>query len=137
SAAGHDVDDMRLQLAESARTAFYDYYLAERALEVNGENLDLLKKFEATAEDRYSKTLVPQQDVYQARVEIGRERDRRFALEEAWQIAVARINTLMHLPPDAPLPRPPRELQPTDPLPEPAVLRAAAVARRPDLQALV
>jgi outer membrane protein TolC len=139
SAAGHDVDDMRLQLVESARSAFYDYYLAERALEVNAENLDLLKKFEGSAEDRFSKTLAPQQDVFQARVEIGRERDRRLALEEARHIAVARINTLMHLPPESPLPRtppPPPEMKFTVTLPEPAALRTAALANRPDLQAL-
>ncbi len=127
---------MRLQLVEGARTAFYDYYLAERALEVNAENLDLLKKFEATAEDRYTKLLVPQQDVYQARVEIGREQDRRLALEEVRQIAVARLNRLLHLAPDSPLPRPPREVKPSEPLPEPVSLRATALNRRPDLQAL-
>jgi outer membrane protein TolC len=136
SAAGSDIDDMRLQLAESARTAFFDYYLAIRALEVNAENLTLLKKFEATAEDRYTNRLVPQQDVFQARVEIGREQDRRLGLEEARQIAVARITTLMHLPPDSPVPPPPKELRPSEPLPEPKDLRTAALSRRPDLQAL-
>jgi outer membrane protein TolC len=136
SAAGHDVDDLRLQLVESARTAFYDYYLAARALEVNAENLDLLKKFEASAEDRYTKGLVPQQDILQARVEIGREQDRRLALEEARQIAVARINTLMHLPPESPLPPPPEDAPPPEALSGPEALRAAALARRPDLQAL-
>jgi outer membrane protein TolC len=136
SAASHDVDDMRLQLVESARTAFYDYYLAARALEVNAENLDLLKKFEATASDRYEKGLALQQDVFQARVEIGREQDRRLALEEARQIVVARINTLLHLPPDSSLPPPPKEIVPSGSLPAPETLRAAALARRPDLLAL-
>src|SRR5207248_409297 len=73
SAAGHDVGDMRLQLAEGARTAFYDYYLAERGLEVNDESLDLLRKFKQNAETRYKTGLVPQQDILQADVEIGRE----------------------------------------------------------------
>jgi outer membrane protein TolC len=136
SAASHDVDDMRLQLIESARSALYDYYLAARALEVNAENLDLLKKFEATAQDRYEKGLLLQQDVLQVRVEIGREQDRRLALEETRQIAVARMNTLMHLPPDSPLPPPPKEVRPSESLPSPESLRAAAVARRPDLLAL-
>jgi outer membrane protein TolC len=135
-AAGHDVDDMRLQLVESARIAFYDYYLAARALEVNADNLELLRKFEASAEDLYANRKVPQQDVFQARVEIGREQDRRLALEEARQIAVARINTLMHLPPDGRLPPPPKAIRPAESLPDPQELRSAAVARRPDLRAL-
>src|SRR5207253_1787973 len=35
SAAGHDLDDMRLQLIESTKNAFADYFLAVRALTVN------------------------------------------------------------------------------------------------------
>jgi hypothetical protein len=41
-AAGNDVDDMRLQLIESAKAAFYEYYLVERGLDVNAEGLGLL-----------------------------------------------------------------------------------------------
>jgi outer membrane protein TolC len=136
SAAGHDVEDMRLQLVESARDAFYEYYLADRALEVNGRTLDLLERYRKNAATRYEKGLVPLQDVEQARVEIGREQDRQLTMEETRRIAVARINTLMHLPPDSPLPPPPRRLSPGDGLPDAGELRAAALARRPDLQAL-
>jgi outer membrane protein TolC len=136
SAASHDAEDMRLQLVENARDAFYDYYLAERALDVNGENLRLLEQYRDDLARRYERNLTPLEDVAQARVEVGREQDRRLGLVEARQIAVARINTLMHLPPDSPLPPPPRRLAPTDGLPEAADLRALAVARRPDLKAL-
>jgi outer membrane protein TolC len=136
SAADHDVDDVRLQLIESARTAFYDYYLAARALEVNAENLDLLKKFEKSAEDRYTNGLAPQQDLLQARVEIGRERNRRLVIEETRRIAAARINTLIHLPPDSPLPPPPKDAPAPDVTSGPEALRAAAAAQRPDLRAL-
>jgi outer membrane protein TolC len=136
SAAGRDVDDMRLQLVESARTAFYDYYLVERALEVNSESLQLLRDFRRNAQTRYQTGLVPEQDVLQADVEIGREQDRRLELEQMWQVALARINTLLHLPPDSPLPPPPKQLDVTEELPDVQALRAAAVARRPDLQAL-
>jgi outer membrane protein TolC len=136
SAAGHDVDDMRLQLVESARDAFYDYYLAERALEVNGENLRLLEQYRADLARRYERNLAPLEDVAQARVEVGREQDRRLGLVATRQIAIARINTLLHLPPDSSLPAPPRQLTPSDGLPELAELRALAVARRPDLKAL-
>jgi outer membrane protein TolC len=136
SAAGRDVDDMRLQLVESAQTAFYDYYLVDRALEVNDESLRLLREFRQNAQTRYQTGLVPEQDVVQADVEIGREQDRRLELEQMRQIAVARINTLMHLAPDRPLPPPPKQLRLTDELPDAQVLRATALARRPDLQAL-
>ena len=97
-AAGRDVDDTKLRLVESARTAFYDYYLVGRALEVNAESLKLLKEFRDNAETRYANGLVPQQDILQADVETGRERERQLTLERTRVVAVARINTLMHLP---------------------------------------
>jgi outer membrane protein TolC len=136
SAAGRDVDDMRLQLAENARAAFADYYLAVRALEVNAEALELLTKFRDEAKERYKNVKeANKQDEYQADVEIGRQNARQVTLERMRETAVARINTLMHLPPDAPLP-PPAEPPAGEPTPDAAALRAAALARRPDLQAL-
>jgi outer membrane protein TolC len=135
-AAGSEVEDTRLRLVESARTAFYDYYLVGRALEVNAANLRLLERFRNNAQTRYENDLVPLQDVLQAKVEIGRERQRRLTLERMREVAIARINTLLNLPPDEPLPPPPRAIQVRDGLPAAEVLRAAALARRPDLQAL-
>jgi outer membrane protein TolC len=136
SAARHDVGGMRLQLTEAARTAFYDYYLTERGLEVNAEGLDLLKKFKQNAETRYKTGLVAQQDVLQADVEIGREQERRLGLEQMRRVAIARINTLIHLPPDAPLPPPPGRVSLPAPVPAAPDLRALALSRRPDLLAL-
>lgn len=136
SAVGHDVDDLRLQLAESARAAFFDYYLAERGLEVNGESLRLLQEFRKNAEARFKTGLVPQQDILQVEVEIGRESERRLQVEQMRKVAIARINTLMHLPPDAPLAPAPRQVSLPGSVPEASALRAVAWARRPDLLAL-
>lgn len=135
-AAGNDVDDVRLQLIESAKTAFYDYYLVYRALEVNAENLRLLREFRQNAASRYKTGLVPQQDILQADVEIGRQEKRNFTLERVRQVAVGRINTLLNLPPESPLPPPPRKVAVEDGLPDATALRESALARRPDLRAL-
>jgi outer membrane protein TolC len=136
SAAGSEVEDTRLQLIEAARSAFADYYLAGRALQVNEENLQLLKKFRRSARSRYENNLAPEQDYLQAQVEIGREQQRRLTQERAKEVAVARINTLLNRSPDAPLPPPPKDIQVEGELPEAALLRAAALERRPDLRAL-
>jgi outer membrane protein TolC len=100
-AAGSDVEDTRLQLVESTRMAFYDYFLVERALEVNRQNLDLLREFRSNAESRYKTGQVTQQDVLQADVEIGRQRERLLTLERIRPVAVARLNTLMHSQPNS------------------------------------
>jgi outer membrane protein TolC len=138
AAAHHDALDLRLQLIESARSAFSDYYLATRARAVNEESLRLLEKVKRNAEIRWGTGTkgAAQQDIFQAEVEIGREQQRRLALERMEQVAVARLNALMHLPPDSPLPPPPRRLTVAAELPEAQQLRALALARRPDLRAL-
>jgi outer membrane protein, heavy metal efflux system len=135
-AAGNDVEDMRLQLIESARLAFCDYYLADRALAVNREALRLLEQLREKAKDRYQRVKeANQQDIDQAEVEVGRQRERLLSLERSRTVAVARVNTLMHLPPDAPLP-PPGKLRPPDALPDASALRQLALTQRPDLKAL-
>ena len=139
-AAGNDVGDMRLQLVESAKSAFYDYYLVGRALAVNEETLERLAQFRKDAEALYrtppKDRKVSFQEVTQADVEIGRQQQRRLTLERMRTVAIARINTLMHLPPASPLPPPPEKLPVPGELPEAEALRLAALARRPDLRAL-
>jgi cobalt-zinc-cadmium efflux system outer membrane protein len=139
-AASGDVDDMRLQLVESAKTAFYDYYLVARAQAVNEETLERLGEFRKDAEALYrtppKDRKVSFQDVVQTDVEIGRQRQRRLTLERMRQVAIARINTLMHLPPSTALPPPPVTVEVKGELPDAESLRASALGRRPDLRAL-
>jgi outer membrane protein TolC len=139
-AAQDDVDDMRLQLIESARSAFYEYYLVGRAHAVNEETIERVTLFRKDADALYKTPpkdrKVSFQDVVQADVEIGRRQERRLTLERMRQVAVARINTLMHLPPRSALPPPPTKLAVEGGLPDVEALRANALARRPDLRAL-
>jgi outer membrane protein, heavy metal efflux system len=135
-AAASDVNDVRLQLIESARTAFYDYYVVYRAQAVNDENLKLLREARKSAETRVSTGKANQQEVLQIDVEIGRQGERVLTLERMRQVAVARINTLMHRPPDSPLPPPPSKVYLPAGLPPVEGLRGRALEMRPDLRAL-
>ena len=125
----------RLQLIASTKDAFYEYYLVGRALAVNDDSLRLLREIRQDALAR-GKTVVTEQDVLQADVEIGRQQERQIALERMRRVAIARINTLMHQATDMPLPAPPEELRPGERLPEVRDLQASAVSSRPDLRAL-
>jgi outer membrane protein TolC len=136
SAAGNEVDDTRLQLIEAAKTAFYDYYFVYRALAVNERGLSLLATIRENTTVRYTAGLADQQEVVQLDVEIGRQHERRVILDRLRQVAIARLNTLMHLPPDLPLPPPPKEVTLGAALPDAAALRATAIAGRPDLAAV-
>lgn len=135
NAAAQDVLDTRLQLIESARNAFYEYYLVGRALAVNQETLQILDSFKREATSQYKAGKAPQQDINQADVEIGRQRERQVALERMREVAAARINTLMHRPTQSPIPPPPTKLELKGELPEVEPLQAAALASRPDLRA--
>jgi outer membrane protein TolC len=128
SAAGNEVDNVRLQLVESARDAFYEYYLVYRAIEVNEESLRLLRDFRSNAADRYKTGLVPEQDVLQADVEIGRQQERQETLTRMREVAIARIDTLLNLAPDTSLPPPPEKIDVGDALSEVKALRDAAEA---------
>src|SRR5437868_4492667 len=133
AAAAEDVEDARLQLAEAARSALADYYLAVKGAGVAEENLKLLREFRQNAETLYKSGKGPQQDMLQADVEIARQEERLVTLRRARLVAVARLDTLMHQPPDGPLP-PPAEAGTPAPLPDATRLRALA-ANRPDVRA--
>jgi outer membrane protein TolC len=136
SAAQNDVDDMRLRLIEAARLAFFDYYLVDRAIAVNEESVRLLKEFKQNAEARYKTGLAPQQDIFQADVELGRQRERGLTLARVRKVAMARINTLQNVPANEPLPPAPQKLGNVSRLPPLEHLQTLALAERPDLKAL-
>jgi outer membrane protein TolC len=133
NAASRDVENARQQLIESARDAFYDYYLTYRAREVNAEALRLLREFKQNADARYKTGQVSAQDPLQAEVEIGRLRERDILLDRQRQVAVARINTLLQLPPSLPLPPPPQTIPVEGELPDPQALLEQALNQRLDL----
>ncbi len=133
AAAAEDVEDARLQLVEAARSALADYYLAAKGAEVVAENVKLLREFRQNAETRYKTGQGQQQDMLQADVELARQEERLVSLRRARQVAIARLNKLMHLPPDGSLPAP-ADVWISSPLPEATRLRALAAAR-PDVRA--
>ncbi len=136
TAANLDLDDARLALTEAALGAFADYFLAARSAEVNAEGLKLLAESRENAAARYRAGQGEQQDVFQADVAIARQRERALALERMQRIARARLNTLMHRPADAELPKPAKSLDVGGSLPPVTELRNLATRQRPDLAAL-
>jgi outer membrane protein, heavy metal efflux system len=128
-----DMGDVRLRLAEVARTAFYDYYLAQREMEVNASTRRLLVQFREIAWNKYQVNQTTQQDALQADVELAALESRRAELTRDEKIAVARINMLLHRRPDHPLPPPPGEMPRNDSLPPEENMLQTAARCRPDL----
>ena len=130
-----EIGDNRLRLAEAARTAFYDYYLARRVMVVNCSTRGLLKQFREIASNKYQVGQATEQDVLQADVELAGLESRRTELARDEQVAVARINTLLHREVNRPLPPPPAKMATPGGLPSAEALQQAATASRPDLYA--
>src|SRR6202011_4863456 len=133
SAMFHDVRDARLQLEQSTRMAFYEFYLVARELDLNRQNLELTREFRDNAQTKYENNQVTQQDVLQADVESATTERRLLELNRLCRIAAARINTLLRRDPGEWLPPPPRTLSDGVQLPAAGFLRQVAVGQRPDL----
>jgi outer membrane protein TolC len=131
-AAQHDFASARLRLAALASTLFDEYYLAVRALAINGEHAHLLQVHASSALARYASGAGSQQDPLQAEVELALLAQRDLELENQLEGARARINALLHRRSDLPLPPPPAELV----VPELPALEAqvadGALEARPD-----
>lgn len=136
-AAAEDLQTVRLELATAASLLYDDYYLIHRALVINAEHVRLLGDFQRIATARYAAGQAPQQDPIQAEVELAHLVHREMVLETEREVLAARINTLLHRPPQTPLPPPVERLSvPELEALDPAGLEAAAVAARPELARL-
>jgi cobalt-zinc-cadmium efflux system outer membrane protein len=136
-AASLDYDEVRLRLAEAARLAYYDYYNVFRQLEVNDAGLAAVRAFRETAKSKFEASQVTEQDLLQADVELAQLEQRRIILEQARQVATARINLLLHREPQLALPLPPQRIEVAGDLPDVDALRAQALESRPDLSAIM
>jgi len=135
NAAFYDVGEERLRIAEAARIAYYEYFLASRQLAVLKESHELLLSFSEIAKRNYESASVEQQDVLLADVELDELERRDLEVTRRVRVAQARINTLLLLPPEVPLPPPPTTLPMGHVVRDAEELRAVALGQRPELAA--
>ena len=135
-AAGYDFEAMRIELLEAVDLAFYQYYFIERSIEINHVNQELLRELKRIAEARYGAGLVEKQDALQAEVEHQHLVHRGIVLRRIRDVAAARINTLLNVPPASNVPAPPKRLQSVVALPSYETLTEHALDSRPELEAL-
>jgi outer membrane protein, heavy metal efflux system len=136
AAAGHDIQDIQLQLDLIATNAFLDYYQADQQLSLNQENRRLAKEFLATAQSKYQTNQVTQQDVLQAEVELAEFERRSLELSRMRRTATARINILLLRSPESPLAVPAAIASIAPQETDSVLLQELAMQQRPDLAAL-
>ena len=132
-----DFESIKLELALIASTFFDDYYLIEKALEVNSHHLMLLKDSKNSVENRYTTGSSSESDLLQVDLEVEQMLHEKITLESQRKIIISKINGLLHRKPEVALPTPPSELPIY--LFNPGIteqLQQEAIQSRPDLAAI-
>lgn len=101
-----------LKVLYRVKSAYYDYYLLGREIEITKENIMLLKFWESIARSKYTVDLKQHPDVIKAHLELGKLEDRLLTLEDMKKPIETRLLTALNIPDTVSLPIPLRiELQ--------------------------
>lgn len=103
-AAYWDYEAVRRRLTAAVKSAYYDYFFYDKAIEITQKDKDLLQKLASIAEARYRVGKGIQQDVLKAQTEISLLLQRLVVLEQQRKTAQVRLNTLLARDPETPLP---------------------------------
>ncbi|MBA5867541.1 MAG: hypothetical protein GDA67_12695 [Nitrospira sp. CR1.3] len=116
------------------KQAYYDLFLAHKAIQIHHEQIDLLKQFLEIAVAKFRTGKGSQVDVLKAQVELSTLYQRLPVLEQQRDTAQAKVNTLVDRDPRFPLgpPQEPRDQRFDKELEE---LYQTAVTARPELKA--
>jgi cobalt-zinc-cadmium efflux system outer membrane protein len=97
-AAGYSVDEMRVQLAMSVRTKWWQIYYLDRASDTLKKNKNLLRQFISVARTKYETGKGLQQDILLAQLELSKLMDRDIQIVALRRHQVIQVNTLMGRP---------------------------------------
>ncbi len=136
-AAKNDFESARRDLALTAALLFDQYFVSARSIEINAHHVDLMRSMQAAAAAQYESGRGSAQDPLQAEFELAHMEHDTVILASQRDVTVAQMNELLHRPPEAPLPPPPKELPaPSAPdVLDAGHLQAEALTHRPDIAA--
>lgn len=103
-AAQWDYEAVRRRLVAEVKTAYYEYFFYDKALQITRKDKELLQKLSSISEARYKVGKGMQQDVLRSQVEITMLLQKTTVLEQQRATARARLNTFMARDPGSPLP---------------------------------
>ena len=135
AAAVAGLEQVRLMVAAEARSAFWRYWLADRAIETTQRSRDLLADLREAATAQLRAGRAGQADVLRAATELSALDNELVDLRLDREVAAAALNRLLDRPPDAPLPEPPAGATPDAADAGLSSLLAEAQARNPRLDA--
>jgi cobalt-zinc-cadmium efflux system outer membrane protein len=134
-AAYSDYEEAKNKISRDMKTAYYELFYINKAIQVTEKNREVLKLLNQIAETKYSVGEGIHTDVFKAQVELSKMIDELIMFSQNKRSLKARINTLLHQPPFATLGEP-EELSFEKFSAEPEELVKAAMDRRPLLQSM-
>jgi outer membrane protein TolC len=123
------------EILAKVKTAYADYFMNTKSVEISKELLELIRHTSATAEGLYQVGKAPQQDVIRALLERTELLNKLTSAEKDLLISQAKLNTLLSRRPDAPLGAS-RELDVRSVPIQFAQLEKLSLEQRPELRAL-
>jgi outer membrane protein, heavy metal efflux system len=97
-AAGHSVDEVRLQLIKNVKGKWWQLYYLDRALETVDINQVLLRQFITVAKTKYETGMGLQQDVLLSQLELSKLIDQDIQLQAIRRNQAIQLNILMDRP---------------------------------------
>jgi cobalt-zinc-cadmium efflux system outer membrane protein len=91
------------EIVLKVKTAYFSLYWFDKALDINKEEKEVLKRLAKIAEKKYETGDASQQDVLKAQLEISKVTDKILQLEQGRRSVVAQLNALLSRPQDIPL----------------------------------
>jgi cobalt-zinc-cadmium efflux system outer membrane protein len=95
--------EIRNQIVQMVKKAYYDLYAIDRAAETVEKNKTLMEQFVQVAETKYATGSGLQQDVLRAQVELSKLEDDLITWQQRRLAAAAKLNALLNRPADAPV----------------------------------
>ncbi len=92
-----------LEVIEQVKRAYFELYFLQKAIEVTQESRQLLSELVRLADAQYRASLVSQQDVLRAQVEVSIVDNELIRLRQELQSGQARLAALLHVSPDTQL----------------------------------
>ncbi|AMK10795.1 TolC family protein [Pseudodesulfovibrio indicus] len=99
-------DALKLTTFLEVKKLYYEYAYLARAIEITGENIELMQYLEKIATARYTSGSAKHSDIIRPQVELGKLEDRLNSLKDLKRPLAARLNSLLDNPPDADIPFP-------------------------------
>jgi outer membrane protein TolC len=99
--SGKNYEAKKLGIISKVKMAYYNLYMAHKAIEINEENVQLRRHFLEVAQTKYATGQVPQHDVIKAQIELARLMNEDITLQQQKETAEAMLNVLLNRQPQS------------------------------------